>query len=82
MREFNTEKVILDAINDAKVGKKINLNFSGMQCIIDIEMTFKGGWVIRQEIIPGKSFEFTKGEEGYLENIVITINEYDGLKEL
>lgn len=82
MREFACEKSLNDAISSAPVGQKINLMFAGIQKLIDIELTFKGGWVIRQEIIPGKSFEFTKGEDGYLEKIAITINEYDGLKEL
>jgi hypothetical protein len=45
-------------------------------------MTFKGGWVVNQTVVPGKLFEFTKGEDGYLISINITMNPYDGLKNV
>ncbi|NOU50500.1 hypothetical protein HG263_08095 [Pseudoalteromonas sp. JBTF-M23] len=82
MREFEVEKVLKESLENTPVGEKITLNFSGVSNIIDVEMTFKGGWVVTQTIIPGKPFEFTKGEDGYLTGINITINPFDGLKNV
>lgn len=82
MRELELEKVLQDTINNAAVGEKVALSFSGKPQIIDVEMTFKGGWVITQTIIPGKLFEFTKGEDGYLTHINITINPYSGIEHV
>ncbi len=79
MREFEVESVLQDAIGKASVGQKITLNFKGDPKIIDVEMTFKGGWVVTQTIIPGRPFEFTKGEDGYLMGINITINPFEGV---
>ena len=80
MREFETEKTIQDAISMTPVGKEVKIQFSGNPNIIDIEMTFTGGWVVYQTIFPGKALKFTKGEDQYLESINITINSFDGLK--
>ena len=80
MKEFDAENVLKDAIEKASVGQKITLNFCGDPNIIDVEMTFKGGWIVTQTIIPGKPFEFTKGEDGYLIGINITIKPFEGLK--
>ncbi|WP_192954746.1 hypothetical protein [Gallaecimonas mangrovi] len=42
-------------------------------------MEFKGGWEVTQTIIPGRAFEFTKGEGDFLVSIDITMNPYEGL---
>lgn len=80
MREFDIEKTIQEAIESAPVGKKVIINFSGLPQIIDVEMSFAGGWVTTQTIIPGKSLEFIRGENSYLDGIKITINPYNGLE--
>ena len=80
MREVELEKVIQQAINDAEVGKTVALNFCGDPQIIDIKMKFKGGWEVTQTVIPGRIFEFTKGEDSYLLSIDITINPFNGIK--
>lgn len=82
MRENEVESVLYDAIEKAPVGQKIALNFDGTPQIIDVEMTFKGGWVVTQTIIPGRAFEFIKGEDGYLVGINIRINPFNGLKNV
>ena len=80
MREFDLEKTIQDAIESTPVGKKVIINFGGTPQIIDVELSFSGGWIITQTIIPGKPLEFTRGENQYLKNITITINPYEGLE--
>ena len=80
MREHEVESVLRDAIEKASVGQKITLNFRGDPQIIDVELSFKGGWIVTQTIIPGRPFEFTKGEDGYLVGINITINPFAGIK--
>jgi hypothetical protein len=82
MREFEVENVLKESLSNTPVGEKITLNFSGVVNVINVEMTFKGGWVVTQTIIPGKPFELTKGEDGYLIGINITINPFDGLKNV
>ena len=80
MRESNLEKTIQEAIESTPIGKKVIINFGGVPKIIDVELSFAGGWIITQTIIPGKSLEFIRGETQYLEGITITINPYDGLE--
>ncbi|CAG9001263.1 MAG: hypothetical protein CENE_03281 [Candidatus Celerinatantimonas neptuna] len=80
MREFEAEKVLNEMIENTPVGQTLTLDFGGGPNIIDIEIEFKGGWVIFDTVIPGKPFVFTKGENGYLTGINITITPYDGIK--
>ncbi len=71
---------IQNAIANTPVGEKVKIEFGGIPKIINVTMTFAGGWVVDQTIIPGKTFEFTRGDDQYLKDITITINDYDGLK--
>ena len=80
MKEFELKKTIQKAIESTHVGEKVTINFKGIPQIIDVEMSFAGGWIITQTIIPGKPFEFIRGENQYLNGITITINPYDGIK--
>jgi len=80
MREFDLEKTIQETIESTPVGEKVKINFRGIPQIIDVEMSFAGGWVITQTIIPGKPLEFVRGENQYLNSITITINPYNGLE--
>jgi len=82
MREFEVEKALKDAINETPAGKKVAINFRGNPQIIDVEMTFRGGWIVTQTIIPGRNFEFTRGEDGYLISIRITINPFSGIEDV
>ncbi|GFD83908.1 hypothetical protein KUL118_67700 [Tenacibaculum sp. KUL118] len=79
MREIELEKSIQQAINDTEVGKKVALNFSGDPHIIDVKLKFKGGWEVTQTVIPGRMFEFTKGEGDLLLGIDISITPFSGL---
>jgi len=47
-------QAIQKQIENTEVGKDVVISFGGIATIIDVEMTFVGGWVIKQEIIPGK----------------------------
>lgn len=80
MREHETENNLADMINKAPVGQELSVSFGGMPMYVDIEMSFIGGWVIKQSIAPGMKLKFIKGEEQYLEGIKITLNEFNGLK--
>lgn len=80
MRERDTEDVIARMINEAPVGKELNIQLSGSPCLIDVEFKFFGGWIVKQSVPPGAKLTFTKGDERYLEGISITINEYQGMK--
>ncbi|MBW4966268.1 hypothetical protein KZZ04_07800 [Pseudoalteromonas sp. CR1] len=82
MREFELEQVLTDTIKRTPVGEDVTINFSGEANIIDVEMKFSGGWVITQTIVPGKPFVFTKGNDDFLQSINITINPFDGLKNV
>ncbi len=74
------EKALQEAVDKAEVGTKVNITMSGDPVITSVEMIFKGGWVVNQDILPGKSLELTKGEDGYLETINITLKNFDGLQ--
>lgn len=80
MREHEIENNLADMLNKAPVGQELNVSFGGMPMYVDIEMSFIGGWVIKQSIAPGMELKFIKGEEQYLEGIKITLNEFKGLK--
>lgn len=80
MREHELENNLADMLNKAPVGQELNVSFGGMPMYVDIEMSFIGGWVIKQSIAPGMELKFIKGEEQYLEGIKITLNEFKGLK--
>lgn len=80
MRDIEAEKILNDVIENTPTGQTVTLDFGGEPNIIDIEMVFKGGWVVFDTVIPGKPFVFTKGEDGYLTSINITISPYDGMK--
>jgi|GEM_PF-3169287 len=80
MRELDLEKTIQEAIESTPVGKKVKINFRGTPQIIDVEMSFAGGWVLTQTIIPGKPLEFIRGENQYLNSIRINIHPYNGLE--
>ncbi|TMN33459.1 hypothetical protein [Pseudoalteromonas sp. S2755] len=82
MREFELEQVLTDTINRTQVGEDVTINFSGETNLIDVEMKFSGGWAITQTIVPGKPFVFTRGEDGFLQSINITIKPFDGLKNV
>jgi len=56
MREYEVENVLQDAIEKASVGQKIK----GTPQIIDVEMSFKGGWVVTQTIIPESHLNLQK----------------------
>jgi len=71
---------IQETIAKTPIGEKVIINFGGLPKLINVAMTFSGGWVINQTIIPGKSFEFIRGDDQYLKDITITIDDYDGLK--
>ncbi|PMG84773.1 hypothetical protein BCU83_18425 [Vibrio breoganii] len=74
------ELVIQKQIENTKIGEDVVLSFKGEPTIIDIEMVFAGGWIIKQEIIPGKELRFTKGEEGGLTDLTIKLKDYKGLR--
>lgn len=76
------KNIIKNAIESSEIGKELILNFSGIPQKIDIELTFKGGWKTHQIILPGHSFRLVKGEDGFLEEVKITINEYDGIQSV
>lgn len=82
MRELITEDAVAKMINEAPIGKELNIQFSGMPSLIDVEFKFFGGWIVKQSVPPGAKLTFTKGDERYLEGISITINEYQGMKPL
>lgn len=70
------------ALDEAEIGKKVTMNFSGIPSNINVEMIFKDGWIVNQTILHGKSFELTKGEDGYLETINITMNSFEGIQSV
>lgn len=76
------KSALLNAIESAEIGKEININFSGVPQNIEIELAFKGGWRTYQTILPGQSFRLVKGEEGFLEEVKITFNKYDGIQSV
>ncbi|MDO6707963.1 hypothetical protein [Photobacterium sp. 1_MG-2023] len=72
-------QAIKTQIENTEVGKDVVISFGGIPTIIDVEMTFVGGWLIKQEIIPGKKLVFTKGSGDSLIDLTITIRPYEGL---
>ncbi|HCE3021313.1 TPA: hypothetical protein NGR42_004831 [Vibrio parahaemolyticus] len=72
-------QAIQKQIENTEVGKDVVISFGGIATIIDVEMTFVGGWVIKQEIIPGKKLVFTKGNGNSLIDLTITFRSYEGL---
>lgn len=58
MSEIELERALQEQIAKTPVGEKVTLNFTGIPTIIDVEMSFAGGWRITQTIIPGRAFEF------------------------
>jgi hypothetical protein len=43
---------------------------------------FSGGWEICYKLISGKTLELIREEDGYMEELKITIMPYDGLKSI
>lgn len=72
--------ILTEAVQKTPVGEKVVFNFKGLPRSVDIEMTFVGGWVINQTVVPGNSFVFTRGEDQYLKAINIKVNDYQGLQ--
>ncbi|HCE2442285.1 TPA: hypothetical protein NGU06_004572 [Vibrio parahaemolyticus] len=72
-------QAIQKQIENTEVGKDVVISFGGIATIIDVEMTFVGGWVIKQEIIPGKKLVFTKGNGNSLTDLTIAFRSYEGL---
>lgn len=80
MREHSTEKYLAEALEKTPVGEELKIRFSGIPTLIEVEIKFIGGWAIKQSIAPGMELKLVKGEGQYLEDINITIDEYEGLK--
>lgn len=82
MKEPELEKYLGEAISKAEVGQKIQVPFSGTAVgPVKIMMRFAGGWEVNQTLIPGMPLEFTKGEDGYLKELSITILPNEGIKQ-
>ena len=71
---------ISEMIQKTPVGELVTINFLGQPNPVLITFTFAGDWIIKQKLIPGMPLEFTRGEDGHLKNITITILPYEGLK--
>lgn len=80
MKEPEIEKIIKDLISKTPVGEKMEVRFSGLAIPIDISLKFTGEWVVKYTLIPGKHLEFTRGHDGYLKEINITMQPYSGLQ--
>ena len=81
MKEPELEKTVADVISKTPVGKTVTVRFSGLATPIEIMMRFAGGWEISYTLIPGMPLEFIRGEDGYMEELNITIMPHDGLKQ-
>jgi|TARA_B110000977_G_C11066627_1_gene488024 hypothetical protein len=79
MGSVSLEESLQQEIDSTPVGKDVVVRFKGVPQNIDVELTFTGGWIVKQKIIPGGSLVFTKGEAGHLQKVTIYINPYDGL---
>ena len=71
---------ISDVMQKTPVGELVSIYFLGQANPILVKFVFIGGWVVEQKLIPGMPLEFTRGENGYLENMTITVLPYEGLK--
>ncbi|MEJ6116194.1 hypothetical protein [Aeromonas salmonicida] len=80
MSEHEVKRAIANMIQDAPIGKELNITFEGIPKIIKVEFTFMGGWTVKQSIAPGMGVKFIKGDEKYLKYIKITLEEYDGVQ--
>ncbi|WP_273823010.1 hypothetical protein [Pseudomonas asplenii] len=78
-QEPDIEQVLHDALENTQVGKVLTLNFKGLPLPVEVKYFFKGGWVIKQQLVPGMPLEITRGEDDTLEGIEITLLPYDGM---
>lgn len=82
MKILNSVNIeVADLVAKTPIGKKVTVEFAGAAVPIDIMMKFAGGWEIGYTLIPGMPLEFTKGEDGYLQELHITILPHEGLKQ-
>lgn len=80
--EEDLARIFLETLAKTEVGKKLSVNFKGQPHPVDVKYRFAGGWVVEQRLIPGMPIELTRGDDGFLEGIDITIQPNEGLKEL
>ncbi|MBA2924183.1 hypothetical protein G9Q84_14945 [Pseudomonas sp. P7] len=80
--EDELSRALVEALKKTEVGKRLTVNFKGQPHPVDVKYRFAGGWIVEQTLIPGMSLELTRGEDGVLEGIDITIQPNDGLKEI
>lgn len=80
MREPEIESTISEAIASTPVGKKVSVHFNGLAGPVEIRMVFSGGWEVEYTLVPGMPLEFVRGEDGYLEDLRITLLPNTGLK--
>lgn len=76
-REPELESLVAQHLAAAAIGQKIEIQFSGLPVPVRIEMRFRGGWVVEYTLVPGMPFELTRGEEGHLEVLNVTLMSYD-----
>ena len=80
--EDELSRALVEALKKTEVGKRLTVNFKGQPHPVDVKYRFAGGWIVEQTLIPGMSLELTRGEDGVLEGIDITIQPNDWLKEI
>ena len=80
MMELELAKIIQYTISATPVGKRVEISFLGVAIPMDVSMRFAGGWIVSYTLIPGKSLEFIRGEDCYLDGITIVMQPYSGIK--
>lgn len=81
MRDEALAESIRNSILATEIGQKVTIQFNGIPSIVHVEISFVGGWNVKQALAPGQSIELIRGEDGYLDCVNITIDPFDGLKE-
>lgn len=79
-REYSVEESLSEALARKRVGEQLKIGFGGVPKIVTVRLEFAGGWVITQKLPPGTDLDLVKGEDGYLQNLTITIEDYEGLR--
>ncbi|MFZ5621158.1 MAG: hypothetical protein ACOY5W_09075 [Pseudomonadota bacterium] len=80
MREPDLERIVSDAIAKTPAGKKVEIRFPHIAASVVVKMKFAGGWTVEYTLVPGMSIQFIRGEDGYLNELGITVLDDDGLK--
>ncbi|QQD56658.1 hypothetical protein MHB_0010570 [Pseudomonas fluorescens BBc6R8] len=78
-RNAELSEQFTETLRKTEVGKQMIINFRGAPTPVEVKYTFSGGWVVTQTLIPGMPLVITRGEDGYLEQIDITLLPHEGL---